>query len=113
MNSLPLHPCRRFPRSTQKPALSSRRLCTDHRTDSKQVTTELMLSSRLPLSFDGFNSLSIDLQRFNGFRLLNTHLTESCPALSLTLNTIAFDCSTLGRFALSTCIAIARGLLSS
>ena len=39
---LPLHRRRRFPRSTQEPAPSSRRLHAGHRLDSKQVTSRLI-----------------------------------------------------------------------
>ena len=52
-------------------------------------------------------------QRFTYVHLLNTHLTGSCPAFSLTLTTIALNYSRLRWFEASSCKATPRDFPSS
>jgi hypothetical protein len=107
------HRSRRFPRSEQKPVLRSRRLHAGHHPDSKQVSSRLIPSQRLPLGFDDIPTLSTLYQPLTCVRLRNTHLTESCSAFSLTLTTTAFDRSSLRWFEASACTAAPRGPPSS
>lgn len=105
---LPSHQGDRFPRSTQAPVLRSCLLHAGCHLGSKQVTPRLIPGQRRPPGFDNIPTLSTIQQRFACAHLRSTHLTESSPAFSTTLTTMALDHRSLWWFEASSCKAAPR-----
>ncbi len=113
LEPLPWHRNDRFPRSTQKPVLRSCYLHAGDRLASKQVTASLFPGCTTDPGFDLISLLTTRHQQFTCVHLLNTYLTKSCFAFSLTLTTMALNHRNLRRFEASSCKAASRGLPSS
>ena len=81
----------KFSRSIRKPGRASRRLHAGCRSVSIRTSTELISQEGSPRDFDIVLQLSTLRQRFTCVRLSRPYLPESCPDVSVTLTTTAFD----------------------
>ena len=84
-----------------------------HRSDRKQVPSELIPGPGSSPGFDVIFNVSTRQPWFTFAHLLGPHLTRSCPAFSSTLTTMALDHSSLRWFEASPCRAASKGLPSS
>jgi hypothetical protein len=110
---LPYHQSDSFPRSTQKPGPSSRRLHAGRRLGGKQVSPRLIPEQRFDPGFDIIPTLSTRHQRFTHVRLHEPYLIPSCETFSSTLTTMALYHSSLRWFEARSCKPAPRGLPSS
>ncbi len=113
LGRLPLHRGDRFPRSTPEPEPRSRHFNAGRHPSSKQAPLGLILGKRYPPSFDVIHTLSTSLQWFTCVRLLDSHLTQSRRAFSVTLTTMALNHSSLRWFGTCSCKPVPRGPPSS
>lgn len=109
---LPWHRGDRFPRSTQKPESSSRRLNAGRRLGSKQVPPRLIPGQRLSPVLTSSLRFRHVIERFTFVRLLDPYLT-GCPAFSSTLTTRALYQCSLRWFEACSCKPAPRGRPSS
>src|ERR1700704_3267294 len=92
----PLPSPARFSRSIQEPGRASRRLHAGCRSGRLQGSPELIPEEGSPPVLTSSNPLSTLHRRFACARLSQPCLPESCPGVSATLTTIAFDTAACG-----------------
>jgi len=108
---LPFHHNDRFPRSAQKPGLSSCHLSTGCHPNSKQVASGLCPSvTKQTLVLTSSKRFRWVIEWFACAHLLNPHLIESCSTFSLTLTTMALYLCSLRWFETCPCRPVSRGL---
>ena len=113
LGPVPLTSWHRFPRSTQEPEPSSRRLYAGHHRGRKQVSPRLRPRLTTAPGLGDVPTLSTPHRRFTCVRLLGSHLTSSWLAFSGTLTTRTFDPCSFRCFGTRSCNPIPRDLPSS
>src|SRR4029077_10524490 len=109
----PLASPRRFSRSVQEPSRASRRLHAGCRSGSLRHPPSLSRSMGQPPVLTSPNLISTLPQRFACARLSRPCLPGSCPDVSATFTTVAFDDSSLRRLEIDTWLATPKGPPSS